>query len=140
MIRGLKQPAQSQCGEQQPQDLEGANEHDQDLEQVGEPPVANEFLDEIEAERADHDDDQHVDQEQKHRFPLVASTIGGLWQQNLRPSRSESRSSDFSIVFGYSWPIQTALTTAPHTAAAASASRMSAASRAIARSTPSSSI
>ena len=33
---------------------------------VGEPTVANELFDEIEAQRTDHDDDQYVDQEQQH--------------------------------------------------------------------------
>src|SRR5260370_15461115 len=93
---GLKQPAQPQRRKQPPQDLQDANEHDQDFEQVGEPPVANELLDEIEAERPDDNDDQHVDQEQQHRdFPLMASGQGRLWQENSKPSRLGKTKTEF---------------------------------------------
>jgi hypothetical protein len=64
----LKQPTQPQGWEQYPQYGQDEDQHYQDLEQVRQPPVANELVDEIETKRADDDVDQDVDQEQQHRL------------------------------------------------------------------------
>src|SRR3981081_357682 len=66
----LQQIAQPQEGKQVPQDGGEADQPDQDLEQVRQPSIANEFVDEPEQERADHADEQDIDDDQKHVAPL----------------------------------------------------------------------
>jgi hypothetical protein len=62
-VRKDKLEADAQCRQQALQYCGNADQHHQDLEKIGEPSVANEFLDDPEADRANDADDQDVDQD-----------------------------------------------------------------------------
>ena len=56
------------------QDRDQAEQHDEQLQKIGEPPVTDETVDQIEADRAD--DDRHQDTEQKEEHDWYALMRG----------------------------------------------------------------
>jgi hypothetical protein len=70
--RTLKQ-RYAECGQQTLQDCGNANQHHQDLKQIGQSPVAYEFVDDPKQDRADDNNDQDVYQDQNQcNLPLAS--------------------------------------------------------------------